>query len=205
MHSAGKLPTTPKMRSSIACVPALLGTGEIVSNGPRNHRLAPEDEGDWLRSTRAATTALSSADLGRPRMELVVHAAGGLLVLLVITMLSVFKPWGLTPYGRHKLQERCKVPQQRDKVTPAPLGFTYSSPPSVCSSQRSSCCTSPVIVFTTVTEPRSTENQDRWLLKSLAWHRLPFQSDRKQKPGLLLFSRPISQACIGEVTYGSVQ
>ena len=71
----------------------------------------------------AVTTALSSADLGRPRMELVVHAAGGLLVLLVITMLSVFKPWGLTRYGRRKLQERRKVSHQLNTVTPAPLGL----------------------------------------------------------------------------------
>jgi hypothetical protein len=71
----------------------------------------------------AATTALSSADLGRPRMELVVHAAGGLLVLIVITILSVFKPWGLTRYGRRKLQERHTVPHQLNTVTPAPLGL----------------------------------------------------------------------------------
>ncbi len=84
----------------------------------------------------AATAALSSADLHKPRMELVVHAGGGLLVLLVITTLSVFKPWGLTRYGQRKLQERRKtrygqrklqerrnVPQQLDSVTRAPLGF----------------------------------------------------------------------------------
>jgi hypothetical protein len=71
----------------------------------------------------AATTALSSTDLTRPRMELVVHSGGGLLVLLVITILSVFKPWGLTGYGRRKLQEQRTVFQQRDKVSPAPLAF----------------------------------------------------------------------------------
>jgi len=32
--------------------------------------------------------------------SLVVHAAGGSVVLLAITTLSVFKPWGLTPWGR---------------------------------------------------------------------------------------------------------
>jgi hypothetical protein len=32
--------------------------------------------------------------------SIVVHAAGGLVVLLGITTLSVFKPWGLTPWGR---------------------------------------------------------------------------------------------------------
>jgi hypothetical protein len=39
------------------------------------------------------------------------HAAGGLLVLLAATTLSVYKPWGMTPYGRRKQYERCKVSQ----------------------------------------------------------------------------------------------
>jgi len=44
----------------------------------------------------AKETTLSSADF-RPEL---IHAGGGLLVLLAITVLSVFKPWGMTPYGR---------------------------------------------------------------------------------------------------------
>jgi hypothetical protein len=52
----------------------------------------------------AAKTALSSADLVQPRIELVVHAAGGLLVLLVPAVLSVYKPRGLTRYGQRKQQ-----------------------------------------------------------------------------------------------------
>jgi hypothetical protein len=36
----------------------------------------------------------------------VVHAGGGLLVLLATTTLSVYKPWGRTRYGRRKQQER---------------------------------------------------------------------------------------------------
>jgi hypothetical protein len=35
----------------------------------------------------------------------VVHAGGGLLVLLATTALSVYKPWGRTRYGRRKHQE----------------------------------------------------------------------------------------------------
>lgn len=35
------------------------------------------------------------------RTQLVVHAAGGLLVLLATTALSVYKPWGKTRYARH--------------------------------------------------------------------------------------------------------
>jgi hypothetical protein len=55
---------------------------------------------------RAIETPLSSADLRAAGIPLVVHAAGGILVLLVVTILSVYKPWGLTRYGRRKQQER---------------------------------------------------------------------------------------------------
>lgn len=48
----------------------------------------------------AAKTTLSGADLRGLRSELVVHSGGGLLVLLVIATLSVYKPWGRTRYGR---------------------------------------------------------------------------------------------------------
>jgi preprotein translocase subunit Sec61beta len=62
-------------------------------------------------SAVAAETALSSADFRALRIELVVHAAGGLLVLLAATTLSVYKPWGMTPYVRRKQHERRKVSQ----------------------------------------------------------------------------------------------
>jgi hypothetical protein len=38
----------------------------------------------------------------------VIHAGGGLLVLLTATTLSVYKPWGRTWYGQQKLRERQK-------------------------------------------------------------------------------------------------
>jgi hypothetical protein len=59
----------------------------------------------------AAETTLSSADFRALRIQLVVHAAGGLLVLLAATTLSVYKPWGMTPYGRRKQYEGRKVSQ----------------------------------------------------------------------------------------------
>ncbi len=43
-------------------------------------------------------------------MQLLVHSAGGLLLLLSITTLSVFKPWGLTRYGRRELPKSRSVP-----------------------------------------------------------------------------------------------
>jgi len=54
----------------------------------------------------AARTTLASADLRGVRSELVVHAAGGLLVLLVIAALSVYKPRGLTRFGREREGQR---------------------------------------------------------------------------------------------------
>ena len=54
----------------------------------------------------AAASSSSSADFGVLPIQLVVHAAGGLVVLLAITTLSVFKPWGRTPYGRRKQRIR---------------------------------------------------------------------------------------------------
>ena len=47
----------------------------------------------------AAEATLSGADLRDLRSSLVVHAAGGLLVLLVAVALSVYKPRGMTRYG----------------------------------------------------------------------------------------------------------
>ena len=45
-------------------------------------------------------------EIGTLRTELVSKAALAVLALLVITALSVFKPWGLTPYGFRKRRER---------------------------------------------------------------------------------------------------
>lgn len=55
---------------------------------------------------------LSSVDLHAAGLQLVVHATGGLLILLVPTILSVYKPRGLTPYGQRMQQEQRATPQQ---------------------------------------------------------------------------------------------
>ena len=52
----------------------------------------------------AAETAMSSADFRGLRIQLVADAGAALLVLLVATTLSVYKPRGVTPYGRRKQQ-----------------------------------------------------------------------------------------------------
>ena len=56
--------------------------------------------------------AAEGADPDRLGGDLV-HAGGGLLVLLVITVLNVYKPRGVTPYGwRKQHEERRKRHEQ---------------------------------------------------------------------------------------------
>ena len=50
----------------------------------------------------SAETTLSRADLRAAGCQLMIHAAGGLLVLLVPAVLSVYKPAGMTRYGWRK-------------------------------------------------------------------------------------------------------
>ncbi|AOO82246.1 hypothetical protein [Bosea vaviloviae] len=59
----------------------------------------------------AAVTILSSADLSGARKSLVIHAAGGLLVLLVPVALSLYKPRGMTRHGWRKQYEQRPVSQ----------------------------------------------------------------------------------------------
>ena len=50
----------------------------------------------------AATTALSAEDLRGIRIQLVADAGAAIVVLVIATVLSVYKPRGLTPYGWRK-------------------------------------------------------------------------------------------------------
>jgi len=50
----------------------------------------------------AAKTGLSGADLHGMRMQLVIEASAALFVLLTATVLSVYKPKGMTRYGWRK-------------------------------------------------------------------------------------------------------
>ncbi len=58
-----------------------------------------------------AETTLASGDLAGLRLQLVADASAAMLVLLVATTLSVFKPRGLTPYGQRKQREERAVSQ----------------------------------------------------------------------------------------------
>jgi ribose/xylose/arabinose/galactoside ABC-type transport system permease subunit len=47
----------------------------------------------------AADTTLSIDQLRALNQSPALHSGGGLLALLVTTILAVYKPWGMTPYG----------------------------------------------------------------------------------------------------------
>ncbi len=62
-------------------------------------RLVKMEPISYLAGAAGSGTLVHGA-LRAVRVQMVVHAAGGMLVLLVATVLSVFKPWGMTPYRR---------------------------------------------------------------------------------------------------------
>ncbi|MCI0645282.1 MAG: hypothetical protein L0346_10410 [Chloroflexi bacterium] len=65
---------------------------------------------------------MDRADVGGLRGGLgggLFHAGVGLLVLLVIQVLNVYKPPGLTPYGWRKQQEERRQQREQRTVSPA--------------------------------------------------------------------------------------
>ena len=62
----------------------------------------------WVAAA-AAESALSSQDLRQLRLQLVGDASAALFVLVMTTALSVYKPWGMTPYGLRK-QDQVTAP-----------------------------------------------------------------------------------------------
>jgi hypothetical protein len=54
-------------------------------------------------ATLAAARILSVADLRQLRTQLIADAGAAMVALLVATILSVYKPWGLTAYGLRQI------------------------------------------------------------------------------------------------------
>jgi hypothetical protein len=69
----------------------------------------------------ARATSLAPGEFGDLRISLVVHALGGAILLLSATALSIYKPWGLTPYGRRIQSE--KAAPAAVEAPPRRLGF----------------------------------------------------------------------------------
>lgn len=57
-----------------------------------------------------AETALREGELAGLRMQLVADAFAATAVLLAATALSIYKPWGLTPYGARALNREAGSP-----------------------------------------------------------------------------------------------
>lgn len=66
----------------------------------------------------ARSFALSGGDLGSLRIRIVADAGAALLVLLIATVLSIYKPWGLTGYG---------LGNRKNQETPLPGSDTKRS------------------------------------------------------------------------------
>ena len=56
----------------------------------------------------AANPVMSMNELRSLKQSPVLHSGGGLLAILLATILAVYKPWGMTPYGRRKRDTRVK-------------------------------------------------------------------------------------------------
>lgn len=74
-------------------------------------------------ATAAASTAALGANLAGVRSEMVQNSAGALVVLLILTVLSVYKPRGLTPYGQRKQDEQRPGVEARDAATSTAPGI----------------------------------------------------------------------------------
>jgi hypothetical protein len=70
------------------------------------------------RVSGTAAEALFSPDLLSLKTELVRAPSVAIVFLLTATTLGVYKPWGLTRYGRRKQQERSKAQPQPENETP---------------------------------------------------------------------------------------
>jgi hypothetical protein len=69
------------------------------------------------RVSAAPPGTLPSAELGPLGTQLVADSGLALLVLLATTALSVYKPWGMTRYGRRKQRDETGVLPDREPTT----------------------------------------------------------------------------------------
>jgi hypothetical protein len=78
------------------------------------------------RVSGATAETLFSADFGPLKTELVRAPSLTIVLLLVVTTLGVYKPWGLTRYGRRKQGELRKIQHQLEYKTPLGVRIFYA-------------------------------------------------------------------------------
>ena len=66
----------------------------------------------------AAQATLSMNELQDLRQSPVLHSGGGMLAILVATILAVYKPWGMTPYGRRRREAAVERPHEAGSTMP---------------------------------------------------------------------------------------
>lgn len=81
----------------------------------------------YMAVSRAAQRVLTSAvgtmpDLGQTGRELLVKATLAIVVLQITTVLSIYKPWGFTEYGRRIMQSRRLLINTEPQSSPRGLG-----------------------------------------------------------------------------------
>lgn len=62
-------------------------------------------------------SAFASTELYGLRVEIMYKAALALIVLIAITTISVYKPWGLTSYGQRRLREQNQLRADNKPIT----------------------------------------------------------------------------------------
>jgi len=77
-----------------------------------------------LLAGAAAKTAVLGANLHGAQLQMVIASSAALVVLLVLTVLSVYKPRGMTPYGQRKQDEQRKDVTAGDTATDTAQGIT---------------------------------------------------------------------------------
>jgi len=97
----------------VGLVPTLVDIREARAHGICGFDLLEHMRSVSRLAHMAQGTMLSSAAF-RPDL---IHATGGLLVLLAAMTLSVFKPWGMTPYGRRRTSVVCLLPSPNSETT----------------------------------------------------------------------------------------
>src|SRR5260370_24788309 len=73
----------------------------------------------------AAKMAVFSADLHKTQILMVVASGAALVVLLVLTVLSVYKPQGMTQYGQRKQHDHRKGSTAVDAATDKAQGIMH--------------------------------------------------------------------------------
>lgn len=79
------------------------------------------------RVSGAAAAQLVGTDFVPLKIELVRKSALAIVLLLGIAALGIYKPWGLTAYGRHKEQQRLGAQQEAGGTIPLGVKIFYAA------------------------------------------------------------------------------